>query len=62
MAWAVGDFVLSQPREPLEAFVRSRFQKLRGSVLDPSLVDPLLAALTPELVEQIARQAYGPSL
>lgn len=53
MAWAVGDFHFSQPRETLESFVRSRFLKLRGSVLDPSIADPLLAALTPELVQQI---------
>jgi hypothetical protein len=60
MAWVVGDFVLSQPRVPLEAFVRSRFEKLRGVVLDPAIVDSLLAALTPALVEEIARRAYGP--
>lgn len=59
MAWAVGDFLLGQPREPLDAFVRARFRKLRGAVLDASIVDPLLAALTPELVQQIAGRAYG---
>jgi hypothetical protein len=60
MAWAVGDFVISQPRESLEAFVRSRFVKLRGAVLDPGDVDRLLEALTAELVQQIAYRAYGP--
>ncbi len=52
-AWAVGDYYFVQPQETLEAYVRSRLLKLRGSVLDPSVVDPLLAVLTQDLVQQI---------
>ena len=53
MAWAVGDYYFVQPQETLEAYVRSRLLKLRGSVLDTSVVDPLLAVLTQDLVQQI---------
>ncbi|MCX7750194.1 MAG: hypothetical protein N2320_01295 [Candidatus Bipolaricaulota bacterium] len=59
-AWAVGDWILGQPRDTLESYVRSRLVRLRGSVLSPGVVDPLLAALTPELLGQIASRAYGP--
>lgn len=60
MAWAVGDWILGQPRETLEGYVLSRLLRLRGSVLSPGVVDPLLAVLTPELVGGIASRAYGP--
>ncbi|MEW6216405.1 MAG: hypothetical protein AB1543_01815 [Candidatus Bipolaricaulota bacterium] len=53
MAWAVGDYYFVQPQETLEAYVRSRLLRLRGSVLDTSVVDPLLAVLTQDLVQQI---------
>lgn len=53
MAWAVGDYYFLQPQETLEAYVRSRLLRLRGSVLDTSVVDPLLAVLTQDLVQQI---------
>lgn len=53
MAWAVGDYHFVQPQETLEAYVRARFLKLRGPVLPPNLVDPLLAVLTQDLVQQI---------
>lgn len=64
-AWAVaevwGPVMPGQPGEPMEAFVRARLLNLRGSVLAPSTVDPLLAALTPELVQEIAsRGAFQP--
>ncbi|MFH1610112.1 MAG: hypothetical protein ABID40_05760 [Candidatus Bipolaricaulota bacterium] len=59
-AWAVGDFMLGQPREPMEAFVRARLLNLCGSVFSKSTVDPLLAALTLELVQEIASRAFQP--
>ncbi|HAZ27526.1 TPA: hypothetical protein DCY67_02760 [Candidatus Acetothermia bacterium] len=59
-AWAVGDFMLAQRREPMEAFVRARLLNLRDSVLPASTVDPLLAVLTPELVQEIERRAFQP--
>ncbi len=59
-AWAVGDFVLGQPREPMEAFVRARLLNLSGSVLSKSTVDPLLAVLTGELLQEIAGGAFQP--
>lgn len=58
-AWAVGDWLFGQPRETLEAYVRSRLLRSRGMIPDPNLVDRLLAVLTPELVQQIASRAYG---
>lgn len=60
LAWAVGDHLLGQPREPMEAFVRTRLVNLRGTVLLPAVVDQLLAALTPEMVQEIAVLAFQP--
>jgi hypothetical protein len=59
MAWAVGDYYFVQPQETLEAYVRSRLLKLRGSVLDTSVVDPLLAVLTQDLVQQIYQAMWA---
>ncbi len=53
LAWAVGDYYFVQPQETLEAYVRARFLRLRGPVLAPSVVDPLLRVLTQDLVQQI---------
>jgi len=53
VAWAVGDYHFVQPQETLVEYVRARFLRLRGSVLAPSIVDPLLAVLTQDLVQQI---------
>lgn len=63
-SWGVGDWVLGQPRETLDAYVRSRLLKVKGSVGKEQpdladLVDRLLSVLTPELVGQIASRAYG---
>jgi len=63
-AWAMaeiwGTVLPGQPGEPLEAFVRARLLNLRGTVpvLAPSIVDPLLAVLTPEMVQEIANRAF----
>ena len=52
-AWAIADVwasvVPGQRGEPMEPFVRARLLNLRGLVLAPSTVDPLMAVLTPEL-------------
>lgn len=63
-SWAVGDWLLGQPRDTLDAYVRSRLLKVQGTVAkeQPGLVElvsGLLAVLTPELVGQIASRAYG---
>lgn len=60
-AWAVADWVLGQPREPLEAYVRGRFVNLKmvPSRLDAQMIEPFLAMLTPEVLQQIASRAYG---
>jgi len=61
-AWAMaeiwGTVLPGQPGEPLEAFVRARLLNLRGTVLAPNTVDPLLAVLTPEMVQEIANRAF----
>lgn len=59
VAWAVGDYYFDQRQETLEAYVRTRLIKLRGSVLDPGVVDPLLAALTQDMVQQIYQAMWS---
>ncbi|MBC7220787.1 hypothetical protein H5T55_04870 [Candidatus Bipolaricaulota bacterium] len=60
IAWVVADYQLDpQPRaDPLEASVRVRLVNLSGSVLSPSIVEPVLAALTPELLQEIAGRVF----
>jgi len=60
-AWAVADWVLGQPREPLDAYVRGRFVNLKmvPSRLDAQMIEPFLAMLTPEVLQQIASRAFG---
>ncbi len=60
IAWVVADYQLDpQPRaDPLEVSVRVRLVNLSGSVLSPSIVEPVLAALTPELLQEIAGRVF----
>ena len=60
VSWAVGDFMLGQPREPMDGFVRRRLVSLSGTVLSEAVVGPLLAVLTPEMVREIERRAFQP--
>lgn len=61
-AWAMaeiwGTVLPGQPGKPLEAFVRARLLNLRGTVLAPTTVDPLLGVLTPEMVQEIVNRAF----
>ncbi|HEU68623.1 MAG TPA: hypothetical protein ENN53_05360 [Candidatus Acetothermia bacterium] len=60
IAWVVADYQLDpQPRTvPLEAVVRDRLVNLSGSVLAPSIIEPVLVALTPELLQEIAGRVF----
>lgn len=60
IAWVVADYQLDpQVRtESLEAVVRARLVNLAGSVLFPSVVEPVLAALTLDLLQEIAGQVF----
>lgn len=64
VAWAVGDFLVSEGRDPadsgaLEQFVRGRLLRLRGTLVAAAL-DPLLDALSPEMVAGIVAEAFAP--
>ncbi len=59
VAWAVGDY-LGQPPGALEVQVRGRLMQLRGAVLAPAVVDPLLMVLCPEMVQSIVVLAFQP--
>ena len=64
LAWAIGDY-LSPGGSPtdaatIESKVRERLVRLRGTALAPGVVDPLIAALSPALVQEIAGLALNP--
>ncbi len=57
LAWAVGDY-LGQDPVAVEAQVRGRLVNLRGTVLPPSTVDPVLQVLDVEMVQAITVLAF----
>ena len=64
LAWAIGDY-LSPGGSPadaatMESMVRERLVRLRGTALAPGVVDPLIAVLSPALVQEIAGLALNP--
>jgi len=64
LAWAIGDY-LSPGGSPtdaatIESKVRERLVRLRGTALAPGVVDPLIAVLSPALVQEIAGLALNP--
>ena len=63
-AWAIGDFLIAggNPADGagMEALVRMRLTRLSGSVLPSQVVNPLLAVLSPALMQEITRLALNP--
>lgn len=64
LAWAIGDYLSSggSPADgaTMESMVRKRLVRLRGTALPPEVVDPLIAVLSPALVQEIAGLALNP--
>ena len=64
LAWAIGDYLTSggSPADgaTMESMVRNRLVRLRGTALPPEVVDPLIAVLSPALVQEIAGLALNP--
>jgi len=64
LAWAIGDYLSSggSPADgaTMESMVRNRLVRLRGTALPPEVVDPLIAVLSPALVQEIAGLALNP--
>ena len=64
LAWAIGDYLSSggSPADAatMESMVRERLVRLRGTALAPGVVDPLIAVLSPALVQEIAGLALNP--
>ena len=64
LAWAIGDYLTSggSPADgaTMESMVRNRLVRLRGTALPPEVVDPLIAVLSPALVQEIAGLALSP--
>jgi len=64
LAWAIGDYLVAggSPVDgaTMESMVRNRLIRLRGTALPPEVVDPLIAVLSPALVQEIAGLALNP--
>jgi hypothetical protein len=64
VAWAIGDHLISghSPADAaaMEELIHARLTRLRGTLLPVQLVDPLLAQLSPALVQEIVALALNP--
>lgn len=63
-AWAIGDYLVAggSPADvgPITSLVETRLTRLRGRVLPADLVDPVLASVSPALVQEIMELALNP--
>jgi hypothetical protein len=63
VAWAVGDYLIGGGNpgdsEAIASLVRTRLQRLRDRVLPAKEVDPLLALISPSLVQEIMGMALN---
>jgi hypothetical protein len=63
-AWAIGDFLVAggSPADliPMTSLVETRLSRLRDRILPAELVDPVLEALSPALIQEIVELALNP--
>jgi len=63
-AWAIGDFLVAggSPADliPMTSLVETRLFRLRDRILPAELVDPVLEALSPALIQEIVELALNP--